>query len=210
MEVIAAPSRVEAYLKKYGIQEHFSCRPAFALRHYSPGELLASPFARTRFLQFIVEGRVMLYDMPDEDTVAGIETPAYRATLIGDAELFNPGFPTFFVEAKTEVYTLALSLDEYRDRLLEDNAFLRFCCFTFTEKLSHATSAEQKLPVREQLLKFIEKAVPDEPIRNLTHLALLLHTSTRHLARVFRELCEEGVLERKKKGVYRIRRQPAP
>ena len=207
MEMIRDQEKVSAYLKKYHIAEYFSCNPVFTLRRYLPGELLASPFSKTQYLQFIVEGSITLFDMPSEDTVAGVETPSYRAMLIGDSELFNPDFQTSFVEAKTEVLTLALPLGEYRDRLLNDNVFLRFSCYTLTEKLRHATAPEQKLPLKEQLKNYIAKANPEESLRDLTQLAYLMHTSTRHLGRVIRELCEEGVLERSGKGIYRIRKQ---
>ena len=207
MEVINAPAKVDFYLKQHGIEEYFSCDPVFTLCRYAQGELLASPFTKSRFLQFVVEGSITLYGMPEEETVTGIETPSYRAAVIGEAELFDPDFPTSFVEARTEVYTLALPLEAYRERLMNDKLFLRFCYRTFTQKLSHATAPEQALPLREQMMKYIGKADPEEPIRDLTHLAFLFHTSTRQLSRVIRTLCEEGVLERSRKGVYRIRKQ---
>ena len=206
MNIISSPERIDAYLKQYQIAELFSCSPVFTLRRYLPGELLTSPFAKTRYLQFVVEGEVLLYDMPDENTVAEIETPAYKARLIGDAELFDPDFPTFFVEAKTEVFTLSLSLDEYRELLLDDNTFLRYLCRMFTEKLAGATSPERKLPLREQLIRYVEAADQNIPIRDMKHLAYLLHTSTRNLSRALNSLCEEGYLERSKKGVYLIRK----
>jgi len=206
MNIVSSPDRVDAYLKEYRIAEFFSCDPVFTLRRYLPGEMLTSPFAQTRLLQFIVEGEVILYDMPNEDTVAEIETPAHKARMIGDAELFDPDFPTFFVEAKTEVYTLSLPLKEYRGKLLDDNTFLRYLCRGFTVKLAAATSPEYRLPLREQLVRYIESSDKDTPIRDMKHLAYLLHTSTRNLSRALNSLCEEGLLERSKKGVYLIRK----
>lgn len=206
MNIVSSPERIDAYLRKYQIAELFSCSPVFTLRRYLPGELLTSPFSKNRLLQFIVEGDVLLYDMPTEDTVTEIETPAYRARLIGDAELFDPDFPTFFVEAKTEVYTLSLLLDEYRERLLNDNTFLRFLCQTFTRKLAGATAPDCRLPLREQLIRYVEAADKDTPIRDMKHLSYLLHTSPRNLSRALKSLCEDGTLERSKKGTYLIRR----
>ena len=206
MNIVSSPEKIDAYLRKYQITELFSCNPVFTLRRYLSGELLTSPFSKTRLLQFIVEGDVLLYDMPTEDTVTEIETPAYQARLIGDAELFDPDFPTFFVEAKTEVYTLSLSLDEYRERLLNDNTFLRFLCRTFTRKLAGATAPACRLPLREQLIRYVEAADKDTPIRDMKHLAYLLHTSPRNLSRALNSLCEDGTLERSKKGTYLIKR----
>lgn len=205
MVSISSPERIEKYLKQFQIMDHFSCDPVFTMRRYLPGELLTSPFQETRDVQFIVEGDVILYDMPNEDSVTGVDSPFYRAVLIGEAELINPDFQTFFVEAKTEVYTLALPLSEYREKLLSDNTFLRYICRTLTEKLSDATSPARRLPLREQLMRYIQAAgVGGEP-RDLTHLSRLMHVSTRQLARILQAMCSEGILERSKKGVYLIR-----
>ncbi|MBQ9045908.1 MAG: hypothetical protein IJ112_08195 [Oscillospiraceae bacterium] len=204
MTTISDPKRVDRYLEQFQILEHFSCKPAFTLRRYLPGELLASPFQETTALQFIVEGDVILYDMPTEDSVAGVDSPFYRASLIGEAELIHSGFQTFFVEAKTEVYTLALPFSEYRERLLEDNTFLRYVCRMLSEKLGDATATARRLPLREQLMRYITAAGAGGELRDLAHLSHLLHVSTRQLARTLKALCEEGILERSKKGVYRI------
>ncbi|MBQ9612202.1 MAG: hypothetical protein IJV14_06390 [Lachnospiraceae bacterium] len=205
MVVLSSSEQIEKYLKRFHIQEHFSCDPAFSLRRYLPGELLTSPFEEDHAVQFIVDGDVILYDMPTEDSVAGVDSPFYRATLIGEAELINPNFQTFFVEAKTEVYSLALPLSEYREKLLNDNTFLRYVCRMLSEKLSDATSTAHKLPLREQLMRYINAAGEGGEIRDITHLSHLLHVSTRQLARTLHTLCEEGILEHSKKGVYLIR-----
>ena len=109
------------------------------------------------------------------------------------------------MEAKTEVYTLALPLSEYREKLLSDNTFLRYVCRMLSEKLNDATAAAHRLPLREQLLRYIRAAGAGGELRDITHLSHLLHTSTRQLARTLHALCEEGILEHRKKGVYLIK-----
>ena len=205
MEIISSKDRVSEWVTSSGILEHFSFEPSFQLNHYHPGELLTSPFEKNRYLQFIVEGDVLLYDMPSEDSLAAIDSPFVRVEVIGETELIDPNFPTFFVEARSDVYTLALPLAEYRESLLDDNRFLRFVSASLTKKLSHATSPVQKLPAKEQLLRYISNADRSQPIRDMNHLSHLLHISPRQLTRALTALCEEGVLERIKKGVYKIK-----
>ena len=103
------------------------------------------------------------------------------------------------------LYTLALPLSEYREKLLSDNTFLRYICRTLTEKLSDATSPARRLPLREQLMRYIQAAGVGGELRDLTHLSRLMHVSTRQLARILQAMCSEGILERSKKGVYLIR-----
>ena len=151
LEIISSEKMIREQVRSSGVLEYFSFEPSFQLNHYHPGELLTSPFERNRYLQFIVEGEVLLYDMPSEDSVAAIDSPFARVEVIGETELIDPNFPTFFVEAKSDVYALALPLAEYRESLLNDNQFLRFISASLTKKLSHATSPIQKLPAKEQL-----------------------------------------------------------
>ena len=182
----------------------FSCDPVFVLHHYRPGELLASPFEKNRYLQFIVEGEILLYDMPSADSFTSVGTPFYYANLIGENELVDPDFRTFFVEAKTDVYTLALSVEEYGDRLMNDNVFLRYVCRTMSRKLDNVIKISHKVTLREQMMRYLAMTDCTKPIHDLQHLAQLLHVSSRQLSRTLIELCDEGYLEREKKGVYRI------
>lgn len=205
MYSISSSSKINYYLKKYNIADCFgSSSPVFTLHHYLPGELLASPFEVNPYLQFIVEGDVILYEMPSEDSFSPVESPFYRARLIGEIELIDSEFKTFFVEAKTDVYTLALPVSEYREKLLQDNTFLLFLSRTLANKLTHAVQASHKLPLREQLIRYILSLDCSEPIRNMSNLSYLLHVSTRQLSRALNELVEEGYLERAKKGTYII------
>ncbi len=206
MVSIHDPRRVREYLERTAVMEHFSCRPEFVLRQYLPGELLASPFRETEAVQFIVEGDVILYDMPAEDAVKGVDSPFYRASLIGEAELVNPGFPSLFVEARTEVFTLALPMAEYREKLLNDNTFLRYVCRMLTEKLSDSTATGHRLPLKEQMMRYLSAIGEGGEIRDIGDLAHRMHVSPRQMTRVLTGLCEEGLLERRRKGLYVVKK----
>ena len=97
--------------------------PRFFLRHYKPGELLTTPFSPSQYLQFVVEGDLLLYNMPDEESTVMLQTNYNEVRLLGDMELLDSKFTPIFVEAKTDVYTLAFHLDAYRQQLLNDPAF---------------------------------------------------------------------------------------
>ena len=211
MERIYSHDRINAYLTQYDILRCFSsCDPVFVLHHYFPGELLASPFEETRYLQFIVEGELSLYQMPTEDRFSMVQSPYYSARMIGEVELFDNEFQTFFAEARTDVYTLALSYRDYREKLLDDKTFLLTVCRSLSDKLKNAVTAASQLPLKEQVINYLSAAAPGTAIRDIAHFSQMLHVSTRQLLRVLSDLCEEGWLIRPKKGTYLVTDKAPP
>ena len=204
MHIVKSSSKINYYLKKHQIETLFSCSPVFELHHYLPGELIASPFEPCCYLQFIVEGEILLYEMPTESTFSMVQSPYYSAFMIGEIELLDLDFQTAFIEAKGEVYTLALPHEKYRDALLNDCVFLRTVCLSLSSKLNNAVRTSEKLPIREQLLRYFSIADPDKPLRDIAQFSHMMHISTRQLIRTLNRLCEEGYLEHPKKGVYLI------
>ena len=209
MHRIPSSCKIPYYIKKYDVMRYFSTsEPVFTLHHYLPGELLASPFEECEFVQIIVEGELLLYEMPSEDSFSMVHTPYYHARLIGEIELFNPSFQTFFVEAKTDVFTLALSYKEYREKLLHDCVFLLSVCQSLAEKLEHAVQTGNKIPLKAQVLKYISLANPAEPIQDINHFSHMFHVSQRQMIRTLNELCAEQYLTHPKKGTYLIATDP--
>ena len=209
METLNDPIRLNQLIEDLHIKEHFGAElPYFLLMHYHPGELLTTPFSPNRYLQFIAEGDLLLYDMPDEDQTIMLQTNYNDVNLIGEMELLDAEFQPFFVEAASEVYTLAVYLDSYRDRLLNDPVFLRFICMTLSNKLTGAVRATSSEPLRSRVVRSLRHAEPGDRFREISSLAIRLGVSNRQLLRVLKALCEEGVLEHEKKGQYRILRKP--
>ncbi len=209
METIRDRKRLEAYIDRRGVRALFSGEPPkFLLRRYAPGELLTTPFSPSECLQFIVDGELLLYDMPDEESTVMLQTTYNEVRLLGDVELVNAKFTPFFVEAKTEVYTLAVPLERYRDELLNDPVFLQHLCRSLANKLNGAVVSHQQLPLRTRVSKALMHAEIGDCVTEIGHLARTLDVSTRQLIRVLNAFCAEGVLEHRKKGVYRVLKKP--
>ncbi len=209
METVHDRKRRDRYIREQHILDHFSiCKPDFLLMHYSPHELLTNPFSPSQYLQFIVEGELLLYDMPDEESTVTIQTSFNDVQLLGDVELLDAQFTPFFVEARTDVYTLAIYQSRYRDILLKDPVFLLYLCRTLANKLNGAVADSKHMPLKHRVEISLHYATENERITNIAHLAKSLNVSNRQFLRVLKELCEEGVLEHEKKGVYRLIRLP--
>ena len=211
METVNNRKLRDRYIRDQAIMDHFSlCDPNFLLLHYSPHELLTNPFSPRTYLQFVVDGELLLYDMPDEDSTVIIQTSFNEVQLLGDVELLDAQFTPFFVEAKTDVYTLAIYLSQYREILQKDPVFLLYLCRNLANKLNGAVVDSKHMPLRQRVELSLRNSHENEEITNIAHLAKTLNVSSRQLLRVLKLLCEEGILEKLEKGRYRILRLPEP
>ena len=209
METVNDRKLRDWFLEKRRVSDHFSnSTPHFILFHYSPGELLTNPFSPSHYLQFIVDGDLLLYNMPDEYSTVMLQTSFNEVSLLGEIELLDAQFMPFFVEARTDVYTLAIHIEQYREALLKDPVFLRYICNSLANKLNGAVAASTKHPLKKMVSLSMQHSRIGESITNITSLAKSLSVSKRQLLRVLKEFCEEGVLEHTQKGVYVILRKP--
>lgn len=210
METVNDRKLRDDYLEKRRIHDLFStCLPNFFLLHYQPGELLTNPFSPSQYLQFVVEGELLLYDMPDEDSTVMIQTTYNEVNLLGEVELLDAQFTPFFVEARTDVYTLALYLEQYQQILLNDPAFLRYLCSCLAAKLNGAVASSVQMPLKKRVALSLQYADDSQCITDIGRLAKTFNVSNRQLLRVLKDFCREGILEHSQKGVYRILKKPA-
>ncbi len=209
METINDHRLLDAYVKKRGLRALFSGEmPRFFLLHYAPGELLTNSFSPSQYFQFIVEGDLLLYDMPDEDSTIILQTNYNEVSVLGEMELLDAMFTPFFVEARTDVYTLAVYIDQYRQQLLNDPVFLRYLCRCLSNKLNGAVVSSRHLPLKKRVILSLQHAEPEYDITDIAHLARMLNVSNRQLIRVLKSLCDEGILEHRQKGVYHLLKKP--
>ena len=199
----------DQYIESRRIRDLFTGElPRFLLLHYAPGELLSNPFSPNGYLLLVVDGRLLLYDMPDESSTVFIQTDFHQVNILGDMELLGVPFTSLFVEAKTDVYALALYLEQNREWLLNDPAFLRYLCVSMAEKLNGAVRASSQMTLRQKVGRSLRYAEPGQRISGIGAIAGSLNVSSRQLMRVLKEFCDLGVLEHEKKGTYRVLKKP--
>ena len=205
MKTMKSNKVLERYIALGGIDEYFSTfSPKLMLFRYDPGEYLVSPFSPLEYLHFLVEGQVRLYRMPDEASTISIGASYRKILVIGEMELLDPHFIPFFVEAVTEVTTVALHIGQNREQLLKDPAFLRMLCISLSRKLEDATQQSERLPLRMLVRNSMLHMQPGQCITRIGRLAESVNVSSRQLIRVLNEYCELGVLKHEKRGVYRM------
>ena len=209
LEIVNNDELLESFIQRFQIREHFSvCNPSFFLLHYRAGEMLTSPFTPSQYLQFIVKGDLLLYDMPNEDSTVALQTSHQGVRLIGDMELLDIDFIPFFVEAKSEVYTVAVRLDQNRKLLLTDPMFLQCVCRDLAAKLRGATDVSMHIELKDRLAAFLNRVGVGYEIRGVARFAEQLNVSERQLIRTMKTFCEAGWLRHEKAGLYRVVRCP--
>ena len=144
--------------------------------------------------------------MPDEDSTIMIQTDYNQVEMLGEVELLDAQFTPFFVEARTDVYTLAIYLNQYQEILLNDPVFLVHLCRSLANKLNGAVISSVHMPLRKRVAHSLEYAEDGQLIQNIGQLAKSLNVSNRQLIRVLQDFCDEGKLEHTRKGIYRVKK----
>lgn len=209
MTIIQDNARREHYIRAHKIAECFGgSLPEMTLLHYEAGEYLDTPFAQSRYMQFVVEGNVMLYSVFEENPIPLMANNLQVSELIGVIRLLRSDAEPLLVEALNDVYTLAFSVDQYRHQLLNDPVFLRYISVKLSEKLWYAICARHNLPLRRRVELALRDAQLGYEFSGVEAIAHTLGASKRQLLRVLKELCEDGVLEHVKKGAYKVLKKP--
>ena len=203
MQTLKSRRVLEHYMEQYGLNDYFSvCQPDLLLFRYRPGEFLTSPFSPSDYFQFVVEGSLRLYSMMDEGTSFSYEPTRSEVMVIGEMEFINRQFTPFFVEAETEVVTVALHIGRYRDELMQDPAFLGKLCFSLAKKLETASETTRELSLSERVENMLGRMEPGQELREIGRLAEQMNVSRRQMIRVLQDCCTEGKLRHENKGVY--------
>ena len=193
MKQIDDRARLEKYIESSGIQAQFSVDLADMARllQFSAGEFLIRRGDPSRYLYFLVEGKVKL-----------IETGASgKRILYGYMRSSGAlGEVASLWGRKPRLSVQAVDLELHREALFSDNRFLRYLCKLLAERvtqLDNNIASLMSCPIESRLAAFIlENSEGCEFRISLTECAEFTSTSYRHLIRVMNALCDRGILRR--------------
>lgn len=204
MERLNQPVALKNALKKNGISEMFDTQNLdFRLLHFQKGEYLASPEIEPEFLLFLIRGSVQIYNLLEDSTLVpvGIQRPG---AILGDIEFVTNQPTLFFVQAKTDVLCVGLSMPLHRDALHRDVRFLNTLLNSLGRKFQSISLMDvNNRTLRERLLFYLNNQSADGCIHSVNDMVLQLRCSRRQMQRVLAELCSEGILVKDGKGQYR-------
>lgn len=201
MEEIKDRELLMQYLQAQGIAGMFNEQvlPHLALYRYQPGELICSQGAVSEYLYVLVDGKVKIYTTSAEGKtlILSFKTPL---EVIGDLEYVQSAEFINTVEAVTTVLMVGVHHRWLQKYTQDDARFLQFLLDIITRKFlvkSQSMSFNLMYPVEVRLASYLLLNEQTSTV-SLKDAANLIGTSYRHLNRVIRQFCTEGLVERKK------------
>lgn len=205
MKQICDETLLNSYLERYQIKKLFDTKELpFRLYQYEKGEFLNNIHNASAFLQFVVEGAIRIYSVREDGSyypVGLIE----EFTLFGDMEFCGEVSLPMVVEATKRVTCVEIPLYECREKLLRDNAFLRFLLRSVVRKMALFVQSEALFSgLEEKLLHYMSEECPGQCFQGVEKTALHLRCSRRQLQRLLKSLTEQKIIEKTGKGKYRL------
>lgn len=209
MQYIEDAARLDRYLKQEKILCLFETENLhFRLVRYQKGELLTSPFKPLHDFLFPVQGKIKIYGLREDGSSFSISL-SERHCMLGDMEFARKDFPSFYSEAAGEVLCVSLPIEENRAALSRDCTFLNFLLRCISEKVWLATVVGHAAQsIEERVLTYLREIQPDHTLHGVNTGIMQLHCSRRQLQRVVKKLCEEGSLQKLRKGEYKLTEPP--
>lgn len=205
MKKITDAGRIADWVEREKIQDYFDTKDLeFQANEYEKGEFITSPYISPGQVLFLVEGVVQIYSLRNDGGISPISQTT-KLALLGDMEFCTQEPSLFFVEAKTRVVCLTLSIDKYREELNRDLRFLHALLQSFLNKLKIFSSINVvALTIEERVLLYMKTLSPNGELQGIETATVQLRCSRRQLQRVLKKLCDEGEVEKIGKGHYRL------
>lgn len=203
MKIDRDEKRIREMADQYGIGQYFSedALP-FSVIYYEKGEVIITPMEETRYLQFILEGRVSVYSIRGDGSYYQISEEG-DCYMLGDIEFVTGERPEFWGEAQTDVMVLALPVRPLRQKLLQDSKFVEFLMKALVKKMKLISRRETRnLPLDERILEYMKYICPGGVMTHVGHGAEYLHCSRRQMQRTLKKMTEEGRILHTGRGIY--------
>lgn len=177
--------------------------PLFLVQ-YDKGELVTAPFLPGTWFQVVVQGSLAIYIIRSDGARYALSSGG-KDYILGDMELFESNGGNICTEASTPLRCLTLSLDENRDTLLANNAFLQLIGASLAKKMALITELDAApSSLSDRVLSYMRYRCPDGILKGVEKTAFHFHCSPRQLQRILNRFTQEGQVEKIGKGTYRL------
>lgn len=202
MKTIHDQKIIQNYINQYHIKQYFIKNDAsFSLKKYKKGELILQPMMPVHQFYFIVEGSIHIYAIHQNGSMYTL-TIDDDLIILGDLEYINHTPSQYFVEARCDVTALCLEMDEkYRN----DCLFLQCLLTSLSTKLIQASHFQADYTtLEEKVIAYIKYYCDQQILTHIEKTAMNLHCSKRQLLRILARMCQEGKMNKLKKGTYQL------
>lgn len=204
MTLINNPTMLRSLIVKYNLRKMFSIDLAQYgfIAKYDPNETVCRAGEIVSSIILLLEGELIAsfvtkggqvhtelhYHSPN---ILGLVAAMWHQAAINDIKTLSPCLCIF------------LPIEKCEEELREDTVFLNYACRYLADHIREISNRFDPLPTR--LARFILSETKDGLFSyNLTFCSEILGTSQRHLFRVLRDFCDQGILVRRSKGVYEV------
>ncbi len=195
---------VNYYIKKTSFRKYFEQDfvKYAELLFFDKNEYLIKEGEESPYLLFMVKGRVVYSSISEAgNTIIFGSTKSFK--VFGEASSIWNEIPENSVKALEPTYCLAISLNNYRDLLLNDTHFLRHICKILSDRLKNANKSYAfylSTNAENRLASFILQNQKNNVFDNsLVSTSEVIGVSYRHLQRVICSFCEKGILKKEKR-----------
>lgn len=210
MKEITEKELINTYLHQHQIESIFNdeLMPYLSLYSFDQGELICSQGEPSQYLYVLVQGKLKIYTTSAEGKtlILSFKTPL---EVVGDIEYVQGNDLINTVEAVSPVLMIGVHYRWLKKYGSDHSPLLNFLLKIITYKFcikSNSLSFNLMYPVDVRLASYLLSVSFDEfntqfkcrlSTTHLKDAANLIGTSYRHLNRVIRKLCTEGMIERK-------------
>ena len=207
MKKIKDRKRIETLIRESDFQSYFShdITAMTELISAKAGEMLISEGVTSDYLFFIIDGQCRYFSMTLSGSYVTFGS-SRNQRFFGEASSLWAEKPTSSVQAVSDTTCLVINLNKYRHILQNDIRFLQHTCHTLSamvNNLDKTMSAYVGSNLRDRLASFIlQNSVDGRFTISLVSTSESLGTSYRHLQRIMKSFCEEGLLVKEKRAYH--------
>lgn len=175
---------------------------ALDLYHFQAHEILNEKLNPKDFLLFLVSGSISISTIRMDGSVSLI-AKSDPLVCFGDIEFTQNTSKQYQIETLTPCYMLSIDLSTTRDQIKKDPDLLFFLLQSVSEKTTFiANSKFETTDIRSKVLYYLEYEAKDNMICGVEQCANHINASRRQLQRILKELVDEGIIVKVKKGIY--------
>ncbi|ADL52699.1 transcriptional regulator YeiL [Clostridium cellulovorans] len=196
------------YLKKYPIQQYFSCNiiSFLSLVEFNDGDFIYKEGDLSSKFFYMISGAAKL-SLTHKNGKISIIDFLKAPCFIGEMELIGAQANTNGIQALSKCICFCFDTSNCKELILNDPIFLRYLCLFLSKKALNNTSKytqNQSYPLKNRLASFILLTNNNGLyVEKHSEVCEYLGTSYRHLLYVLADFCKLGLLEKTTKG-YKI------
>ena len=201
MKKIDDQKLLDTYLNKYHLQEYLQEYDP-TLYSFDANETLNQKLNPRQFLLFLVSGTVLLQSFHLDGSISQL-TKTHAFTCFGEMELGYPEGKQNIIKTLTNCTFIAIDIQQYQSKIENDPKLLKLLLRSVVQKIAIISDMLYETSnVQSRVLLYLENETKDHTIRGVEQLSQHLNCSRRQLQRVIKKMVDDGILEKKKKGVY--------